>query len=89
MWELHGDPFLKVFDWSPVPLTPDFDGDSDVDLVDYAAFQMCFNGPNQLPAQANCQQTDFDLDCDVDLADFSVFQSCFNGPNRPLRCQPP
>ena len=27
----------------------DFDGDTDVDLLDFSAFQSCFNGPNRLP----------------------------------------
>ena len=27
----------------------DFDGDTDVDLMDFQTFQACFNGPNQAP----------------------------------------
>ena len=28
----------------------DWDGDMDVDLVDFGVFQACFNGPNRPPA---------------------------------------
>ncbi len=64
----------------------DVDGDSDVDLTDFTAFQRCFNGPNQPPAQANCAGADSDGDSDVDLTDFTAFQRCFNGPNQPPTC---
>ncbi len=73
---------------SRTPLAPaDLDGDGDVDLVDFSAFQTCFNGPNRPSAKADgCEAADFDGDTDVDLADFGTFQSCFNGPNRPAGC---
>ncbi len=68
---------------APAGITGDFDGDGDVDLADFALFQLCFNGPNAPPG-SNCSvDADFDNDADVDLADFSLFQLCFNGPNRP------
>jgi len=64
----------------------DFDGDGDVDLADFAAFQSCFNGPNR-PLPAACTaDADFDNDADADLTDFGAFQGCFNGPNRPPQC---
>jgi hypothetical protein len=65
----------------------DLDEDNDVDLADFSIFQGCFNGPNRIPAQANCDWADFDMDNDVDLTDFAIFQGCFNGPNRPVACQ--
>ncbi len=68
----------------------DLDYDGDVDLSDFAAFQRCFNGPNQPPAQASgCWDANLDDDAagDVDLDDFTVFQRCFNGPNNPPACQ--
>ena len=58
----------------------DFDLDADVDLMDFTHFQECFNGPDRLPAQVNCQDADVDGDNDVDLIDFNRFQYCFNGP---------
>ncbi len=65
----------------------DFDADCDVDLMDFAAFQSCFNGPNN-PAAPECPaDADLDNDADVDLMDFAAFQNCFNGPNRPAACQ--
>jgi hypothetical protein len=68
----------------------DADGDGDVDLADFLAFQACFNGPNRAYAAggdpAKCACLDTEPDADVDLADFLVFQGCFNGPNRPPAC---
>mgnify|MGYP005837764001 CR=1 FL=1 len=66
--------------------TADFDGDGDVDLVDFGVFQGCFNGPNRPPARSDCSRADFEGDGDVDLVDFGRFQACFNGPNRPPAC---
>jgi hypothetical protein len=63
----------------------DFDKDHDVDLSDFALFQLCFNGPNR-PISSGCANADFDADGDADLSDFAVFQGCFNGPNRPASC---
>jgi hypothetical protein len=67
-------------------LPGDYDGDGDVDLADFGAFQACFNGPNRVAAQTGCEAADFDADNDVDLGDFGRFQACFNGPNRPPAC---
>jgi hypothetical protein len=72
--------------YAPVALESDFDGDGDVDLADFSAFQACFNGPNRPPAEGCAVDADFDNDDDVDLADFGVFQACFNGANRPPAC---
>lgn len=56
----------------------DTDGDGDVDLVDFAAFQLCFTGPGGSAAD-QCNSVDFDDDGDVDLADFGAFQLAFTG----------
>jgi|GEM_PF-1009529 len=64
----------------------DYDADGDVDLNDFAIFQLCFNGPGRPWAQAGCEAADSEPDGDVDLNDFAVFQSCFNGPGRPPGC---
>lgn len=64
-------------------LTPagngDFDGDGDVDLVDFGQFQICFTGPGGGPLTPTCAAADFDGDNDVDLADFGGFQLAFTG----------
>jgi hypothetical protein len=58
----------------------DLDDDADVDLVDFAEFQLCFTGPGQfITADDPCALADNDLDGDVDLADFSAFQLAFTG----------
>ncbi len=73
---------------SAVPLLGgDYDNDGDVDLNDFALFQMCFAGPNTPPAYGGCDKPDMDADGDVDLIDFGLFQSCFNGPNNPPACR--
>lgn len=71
--------------WVPVPTqaacgeTPgDFDGDGDVDLVDFANYQLCYSGPGGEVAE-DCQCADFDGDGDADLVDFGSFQLAFTG----------
>lgn len=66
----------------------DFDGDDDVDVNDFARFQVCFNGPGYPPADPGCEPADLDADGDVDVGDFALFQACFNGPGQfpPLSC---
>ena len=68
----------------------DMDGDKDVDLIDFGAFQNCFNGPNRpwrepSGTDVGCMCLDGDNDLDIDLQDFGWFQASFNGPNRPAR----
>lgn len=75
-----------IFYCERVPGPGDFDADGDVDLMDFATFQACFNGPNRGYAIAACEAADADQDGDVDLVDFGMFQACFNGPNRPPKC---
>ncbi len=58
-----------------MPILGDFDDDGDVDCDDYAEFQGCFGGPNQLPADtcSPCVDADLDNDGDVDFQDFAEF----------------
>lgn len=63
------------------PIFPgDCDADGDIDLTDFASFQLCFTGPSG-PGGAgdDCRCSDFDNDGDVDLSDFSAFQLAFTG----------
>lgn len=65
---------------------PDFDGDGDVDGVDYAVFAGCFNGTGT-PVAAGCEAEDLNGDAYVDGADFSLFAACFNGSADPPACR--
>ncbi len=58
----------------------DADEDTDVDLADFAALQVCFTGDSGT-ATSNCQAV-FDSDCDddVDLEDFEEFNERLQGP---------
>ncbi len=61
----------------------DIDDDGDVDLRDFAKFQMCFTGDGPGTVQAECER--FDPDCpddddDVDLDDFARFVGDLGGP---------
>jgi hypothetical protein len=57
----------------------DFDGDGDVDLVDFVEFQLCFTGPDGDMAPG-CEPGDFDSDDDIDLLDWGAFEVAFTGP---------
>jgi hypothetical protein len=58
----------------------DADGDSDVDLADFAAFQRCFSGID-VPAGSECRCTfDADEDGDIDLSDYEAFRVAMSGP---------
>lgn|GEM_PF-2925290 len=70
------------------PVPGDIDRDGDVDVEDFAALQVCFNGSN-LPRNPlpQCARADSDGDGDVDVGDFAAFQVCFNGAARPPACR--
>ncbi len=83
---IYGTAFTDQAALTVVPWPGDFDGDLDVDLTDFAFFQLCFNGPNRPPAYGACEPADMNGDGDVDLLDFGEFQTCYNGPNRLPAC---
>jgi hypothetical protein len=56
----------------------DADGDGDLDLVDFAEFQLCFSGPT-MQASPECSCSDMDGNGTVDLVDFGEFQLGFTG----------
>jgi hypothetical protein len=60
------------------PCRGDFDADGDVDLVDFANFQLCFTGSSGT-AGPECECGKFDDDDDIDLVDFAFFQLAFTG----------
>ncbi len=67
---------------SAVPHPPgDFNADNDVDMEDFAAFQLCLTGsfnPQEDPA---CVEALMDTDDDVDQDDVSLFKGCLSGAN--------
>jgi len=61
----------------------DFDDDGDVDLADFAEFQICALGPAISQTAPVCTDAWLDADDDVDLNDFAIFEGCFGGPDKP------
>jgi len=61
-----------------VTVAPDFDGDGDVDMADFAHLQRCLSGsePQLDPA---CLDARLDGDQDVDRADLDVLLGCMSG----------
>ncbi len=58
----------------------DMDQDGDVDLVDFAYFAFCTQGPGHTYIEGHdCLNGDSDGDQDIDLADFANFQQVFEG----------
>lgn len=62
----------------------DLDFDGDIDLDDFANFELCLTGPRLWGEAAKttpgCELLDFDSDWDVDLTDLGRFQVAFTGP---------
>ncbi len=57
----------------------DFDGNSEVDVMDFAAFGVCMNGPESETPFVDCVTAfDFDSDEDVDILDYQAFQTAFH-----------
>ncbi|MCK4659031.1 MAG: endonuclease/exonuclease/phosphatase family protein [Phycisphaerae bacterium] len=53
----------------------DYDGDGDLDLIDFAVFQQCFGS-----ATLECAALNLDGQCGVSLDDFAIFVSLLEGP---------
>jgi hypothetical protein len=60
-------------------LAGDADGDGDVDLADYAAWEACLHGVGAT-VDGGCAAFDSDSDGDVDLMDFASWATLFTGP---------
>jgi hypothetical protein len=70
---------LQVGGCAACPSPGDLDGDGDVDVADFAAFQACF-GPGQ-GVFTDCRCANLDAtDDDIDTADWSLFEAAFTGP---------
>ncbi len=61
-----------------LPVGADFDGDTDVDQVDFAHLQRCLGGAGQ-EAGPDCITARLDNDLDVDGADLNTFVGCMSG----------
>ena len=70
------------YSYSGTELPGDADGDGDVDLADFAAYQRCHSGAGQpAPApDAICGCFDFDVDEDVDLSDYAIIHEELSSP---------
>ena len=77
-WNLDDVEVWGLVSYVP-PMAGDCDGDGDVDLQDFLAFQNCYSGPGA-PLDPGCECVDFDDDGNVDLSDFLSFQTAFTGP---------
>lgn len=84
---------IRLYSWPAA----DFDGDTDVDLVDLAMLEACMTGPaidyRLEPERPGCVlkpgsdgflSADFDRDGDIDQSDFGVFQRCYGGADMPV-----
>jgi hypothetical protein len=71
---IPGEQFARI---SLVRQPGDWDGDGDVDLIDYGHFADCITGPGGGPMGPGCNAFDFNTDTDVDAADFATFQQHF------------
>ncbi len=58
--------------FADTPMVGDADGDGDVDLFDYGAFQACFTGPEGIASDPCRDAFDIDADEDVDLVDYDL-----------------
>jgi len=66
------------------PVPGDMDGDGDVDLGDFGAFQVCLTGFSVEQTDPSCQGALLTNDDNyVDALDLAIFQACMSGANIP------
>jgi hypothetical protein len=63
----------------------DFDGDTDVDMIDFSHLQNCLSGAG-IPYDLGCTNADIDEDGDVDQSDVTTFLPCLAGANASPGC---
>ena len=59
----------------------DYDGDEDVDILDFATFKDCFNAGGVVSPEVPCAIGDIDQDGDVDNVDADYFIQAYDGPS--------
>ncbi len=77
-YDAYGVPRVVGGSGPGLPPFGDADGDGDVDLADFAAFQVCYRGAG-VPYGSGCGTFDADLDGDVDQRDLRVFLVLLEG----------
>ncbi len=71
-------------EFEPLPgINADYDGDGDVDAVDFAYLQTCLSGTDVPQTDPYCQYAFLDGDDDVDTNDLLLFMQCASGPSVP------
>jgi len=80
-WNIDDVQLVALSCTPPYSADGDFDGDGDVDLADFAAFQGCLSGAGvPFVAESGCEVFNFDFDLDVDITDYEEFESLLTGP---------
>jgi hypothetical protein len=77
------DRVLDLISTNPCRVTTvfgDFDGDWDVDQIDFGHMQACLTGSSQPLSDPACCNTRRDGDSDVDQSDVAAFLGCLSGP---------
>lgn len=64
-------------------VAPDFDGDGDVDLQDYAFLQSCFGTLGPIFDPPECEAAELSGNSSIDATDLLRFMGCLNGPGIP------
>ncbi len=76
-----GDRYYATDATIPFAIPGDADGDTDIDLSDYVAFQNCFLGN---PFPAGCEYVDMDDDAVIGAEDISPWNAARTGPTATL-----
>ncbi|NOX59077.1 MAG: hypothetical protein GXP29_09500 [Planctomycetes bacterium] len=76
--DLNSVPGDQVVSVALSRLAGDWDGDGDVDLIDFAQLAACATGPSNGALGPGCIAFDFNSDQSVDLIDMATFLELFN-----------